>query len=152
MIIFLLALIGSASAFSPSATGPRGGVSRPAIIIMAEMDPVKAKIAAAKAAKAAKAAGSTAAEPVAAKVANEPEAAQAAEPAVASALNTPVKSAALSGAQETVVLMVSDFQIGKRTPTYNSEIARLRVREYASKACAEVKGSGYVMTRFPMPV
>ena len=88
MIIFLLALIGSASAFSPSATGPRGGVSRPAIIIMAEMDPVKAKIAAAKAAKAAKAAGSTAAEPVAAKVANEPEAAQAAEPAVAVAIET----------------------------------------------------------------
>ena len=55
------ALVGSAGAFSPSAMGsaglslgPRDAVSRPAIIGMAELDPVKAKIAAAKAAKAAK--------------------------------------------------------------------------------------------------
>ena len=60
--------------------------------------------------------------------------------AAVSVSNTPTKGATLSGVQETVVLMVSDFQIGKRTPTFNADVARLRVREYASKACAEVNG------------
>ena len=46
-----------------------------------------------------------------------------------------------SGSQQEVpVLMVSDLQIGKSTPSFNSEVARHRMREYATKASNAIQG------------
>ena len=60
--------------------------------------------------------------------------------ATAQVLVTEDAPAVKDAPEEVVVLMVSDLQIGKRTKSFNSEVARHRMREYASKASEEVKG------------